>query len=262
MLFILSGCSGAGKNTVINEVMKENKNVDIFTSITTRQMRPNETQGNPFFYYTLEEFNKKDEQGLIIEKEFIHGNFYGTSYEILNQKLALNKILMKDIGVEGTLNLQEKLKNKLNIITIFLDVPKKELIKRITLRGEPKDRVKVRSARFNYELSFRKNYQFIFKDLPLEKSVLTIQNLIKIFNKNMQICSLKKLNNTKLENCCKKLTMGKKAPVVKIGFYKNSLCVINGLEWLLAGIKTDQFVQKHIINKSFKSAELISLKQK
>ena len=115
MLFILSGCSGAGKNTVINKLMEQNKSVDIFTSITTRQIRPTESQGNPFYYYTLEEFEEKDRQGKIIEKEFIHGNFYGTSYEILEEKLSQNKILIKDIGVEGTLNLKQKLKEQLTI---------------------------------------------------------------------------------------------------------------------------------------------------
>ena len=178
LMFILSGCSGAGKNTTINKLMEENKQVDLFTSFTTRGMRENETQGNPYFYYSLEEFEEKDKQGVIIEKEFIHGNYYGTSYEILEEKLKNNKVLIKDIGVEGTLNLQEKLKDRVNIVPIFLDVPKKELIKRITLRGESKDRVKVRASRFDYEKSFRKNYSYIFKFLPLDKAVTAMQNLI------------------------------------------------------------------------------------
>lgn len=258
MLIILSGCSGAGKNTVINALMEQNKNIDIFTSITTRPMRETETQGNPFFYFTKEEFENKDKQGLIIEKEFIHGNYYGTSYEVLEEKLALNKILIKDIGVEGTLNLQQILKEKLNILTIFLDVPKKELIKRITLRGEPKDRVKVRSARFDYELSFRKNYQYLFKQLPLENSVLAVKSIIEMHKNNSEIYSVKELNNKKVQKCIEKLKAGKKAPCVKMGFFNNKLCILNNAEWFVAGMKTDQFVQKIVLNKNVKHA--LSLK--
>lgn len=254
-MFILSGCSGAGKNTVINQLMKENSQVDIFTSITTRQMRPTETQGNPFYYYTLEQFEEKDKQGLIIEKEFIHGNFYGTSYEVLNQKIEQNKILIKDIGVEGTLNLQNRLKDQLKIITIFLDVPTKELINRIVLRGEPKDRVKVRSSRFKYELSFRKNYEYIFKNLDLQNSVNALHYLINMQQNNFDHCYTNKpLNDKKLNKYINMLNNNKQIPPVKMAFYDNKLAITKNLEGYIAGLRTGKFVQKLVYNKNIKNA--------
>ena len=249
-MFIMSGCSGAGKNTIINKLMAENENVDIFTSITTRKMRENEVQGNPFFYYTIEEFEEKEKQGKIIEKEFIHGNYYGTSYEVLEQKLANNKILIKDIGVEGTLSLQQKLKDKVKIIPVFLDVPRKELIKRITLRGEPKDRVKVRASRFSYELTFKKNYEYVFKFLPLEKSVSAVNSLIELEESNFsQIYSLERPSNKKIEKYIKKLEQNKQIPKVKLGFFNNNLVVLKNLDCLIAGQKTQKFVQKIVLDK-------------
>ena len=255
LMFILSGCSGAGKNTIINKLMEENSQVDIFTSFTTRPMRENETQGNPYFYYTFDEFEERDKQGVIIEKEFIHGNFYGTSYEILEQKLKDNKILIKDIGVEGTLNLQQKLSDKLNIISVFLDVPKKELIKRITLRGEPKDRVKVRASRFNYELSFRKNYSYIFKFLPLEKAINAMQSIIDMDSDNYQnIFSTKRFSTKKVNKLIQKLQKGKKIAKPVFGFYKNNLTVIKNFESFIAEIKSKITVQKIVKNKEINYA--------
>ena len=255
LMFILSGCSGAGKNTVIHALMQSNNQVDIFTSITTREKRPSEIQGNPFYYYTLEEFEQKDKQGLIIEKEFIHGNYYGTSYEVLEEKLAQDKILIKDIGVEGTLNLQRILKNKLQIIPVFLDVPKKELIKRITLRGEPKDRVKVRASRFNYELSFRKHYEYIFKHLSIDESVNALQSIINMYNCSFDHCYTRcSLNNKKLQKYIQKLNENKKIPAVKLGFYDNKLVILKNLESYIAGLKTNKPVQKLVYSKYFKNA--------
>ena len=255
LMFILSGCSGAGKNTVINKLMQQNERVDLFTSFTTRAMRENEEQGNPYFYYTLEEFEEKDKQGVIIEKEFIHGNYYGTSYEILEEKLNNNKILIKDIGVEGTLNLQQKLSDRVNIVPIFLDVPKRELIKRITLRGEPKDRVKVRASRFDYEMGFRKNYSFLFKFLPLDKSVCAMQSLIDMDSDNYEnIFSTKIPSNKKVNKLIARLEKGKKLPKPVFGFYNNNLCVIKNFESFIAEIRTRKVTQKIVKNIDVKYA--------
>ena len=233
LMFILSGCSGAGKNTIINKLMQENNQVDLFTSFTTRQMRENETQGNPYFYYSLAEFEEKDKQGIIIEKEFIHGNYYGTSYEIL----------------------QEKLKDRVNIVPIFLDVPKKELIKRITLRGEPKDRVKVRASRFDYEISFRKNYSYLFKFLPLDKAVMAMQNLISFDADNYEnIFSTKIPSNKKVNKLIAKLEKGKKLPKPVFGFYNGNLCVLKNFETFIAEIRTKKVTQKIVKNKDVKYA--------
>ena len=255
LMFILSGCSGAGKNTIINKLMQENKNVDIFTSFTTREMRENETQGNPYFYYSLEEFEEKDKQGIIIEKEFIHGNFYGTSYEILEQKLKENKILIKDIGVEGTLNLQQKLSEKVDIIPIFLSVPKRELIKRITLRGEPKERVKVRASRFNYEISFKHNYSYVFDFLPLEKAIFAMQSLISMNEDNFEnIFSTKVFSTKKVDKLVEKLKKGKSIPKPIFGFYKNNLTLVKNFNSFVAELKSGITVQKIVKNIDVKYA--------
>ncbi len=254
IFFILSGCSGAGKNTIINEVMKNNKNVDVFTSLTTREKRPNEIQGNPYYYVTKEEIEELDKNGRLIEKELIHNNIMATSYDVLEDKLSKGKILIKDIGVEGTFNIIEKLKDKLVVVPIYLKVPKRELIDRITKRGEPKDKVKLRASRFGYENSFIPKYEYVFNHLPLEKSTMAVEILIEyISNKGKKLYSSKpveKINQKKVEKLKNQFKNGKSLPAVTFAIKENCIVAIKNIESLIAGKQLNAFVQKVFVKKN------------
>ena len=135
MLIILSGSSGVGKNTIINKLLEDNENLELMTTVTTRDMRPGESQGNPYYFVTREEFEKKIEDGEMLEYALVHGNYYGTSRKILEDKVKNGKILIKDIDVEGTLNLMKLLGDE--VISIYLKpVSIEQLRERLLGRGE------------------------------------------------------------------------------------------------------------------------------
>ena len=71
MFIILTGSSGVGKNTVITEIEKNNKNFKLMPTYTTREKRPFEIEGYPFYYITKDEFQQKIRSGELIEHEYI-----------------------------------------------------------------------------------------------------------------------------------------------------------------------------------------------
>ena len=76
MLIIISGFSGAGKNTVINELLKRNDNFTFLKSCTTRKRRINEDKDS-YIFLNKKTFDKMLKAGEIVESEEIHQNFYG-----------------------------------------------------------------------------------------------------------------------------------------------------------------------------------------
>ncbi|MBR5012857.1 MAG: guanylate kinase, partial [Clostridia bacterium] len=76
MLILISGCSGAGKNTVIQAITGKNNNIKFLQSCTTRQHRPNE-RPDTYQYLTKEEFDHLVKTDQMFEYEEIHQNFYG-----------------------------------------------------------------------------------------------------------------------------------------------------------------------------------------
>jgi guanylate kinase len=136
MFIIISGCSGSGKNTVINELLKRNPNLNYLKTCTTRQSRPEEAGKSPYINLTREQFEEKIKNGEIFEYEEIHGNYYGTLRSSINDLISGKGDYIKDLGVLGQKSMVNRLEDKTKIVSIFLDVSKEELIKRLKLRGE------------------------------------------------------------------------------------------------------------------------------
>ena len=178
MLILISGCSGSGKNTVINHLLKRNKNLKYLKSCTSRIKENRDEANSPYIHLMKNEFETKIKNNELFEYEEIHGNYYGILNKSINDVIS-GENYIKDIGVIGQKNITNKLKNKVKIISIFLDVPKNELIKRLKIRGE-KD-IDKRMERFEFESAHRPNYNLIIQNNNLEKTVQIIEN---IFNKN------------------------------------------------------------------------------
>lgn len=181
MLVLLSGVSGAGKDTIKNELLQRMDNVISMPSYTDREPRPGEVEKNVYNFITTEEFEQKIKEGEFYEYSVHHEHYYGTSKKILDQKIKEGKIIVKDIEVNGTKNLLDLMQNKVKIVTIFLRVPKEELRKRLVNRIEKanlKD-IELRLNRFDYEESKIGMYDYVIKNDDLEKTVQIIMTIIE-----------------------------------------------------------------------------------
>lgn len=181
MLVLLSGVSGAGKDTIKNELIKRMNNVTSMPSYTDRKPREGEEDGKIYNFITTEEFEEKIKENEFYEYSVHHEHYYGTSRKILNDTINSGKIIVKDIDVNGTENLIKVLNNDVKIVTIFLRVPKAELRKRLENR-EKKAQIKeieLRLNRFDYEESKIGIYDYVLKNNNLEKTVQIIMTIIE-----------------------------------------------------------------------------------
>lgn len=190
MLILITGCSGAGKNTIIQELQKKNPKIRFLKSCTTRQRRPQETDES-YFFLSKNEFDELLKQDKIFEYEEIHQNFYGIKKESLDKAVEDEKDnihYIKDVGVLGQISVVRALKNKIPVVSIFLEVPRAELIKRLKGRGE-KD-IDLRLARMEFEMGYINNFDEIVKNVNIEKTLARIEKIIakyqkKYYNKNI-----------------------------------------------------------------------------
>ena len=193
MLVILSGVSGAGKDTIKKEIIKRMKNVISLPSFTSREPREGEEEGIQYHFITKEQFKEKIKNEEFYEYDLHHENYYGTSKKLMNEKIKSGKIIVKDIEVNGTENLIKKLGNDTKLVTIFLKVDKEELKNRLINRGDNLSEadMQLRLGRLEYEESKIGLYDYVIKNDNLEKTVQIIMTIIE---------NEKKLEETKIKN--------------------------------------------------------------
>ena len=180
MLVLLSGVSGAGKDTIKKELIKRMENVESLPSFTDRLPRANDVAGVTYNFVSTEEFERMIKDRDLYEYSVHHEHYYGTSRKLLNEKINNGKIIVKDIEVNGVENLLKLLKDDVKIVTIFLRVPKEELHRRLENRIDKPSlkEIQMRLNRFDYEESKISMYDYIIKNNDLEKTVQIIMTII------------------------------------------------------------------------------------
>ena len=181
MLVILSGVSGAGKDTIKKELIKRMDNVISLPSFTSRKPRVGEEEGVQYHFITKQEFEERIKNNEFYEYDLHHENYYGTSRKLLNEKIASGKIIVKDIEVNGTENLIKLLKDETKLVTIFLRVEKEELRRRLETRGDnlTEDEIELRLGRLDYEEDKIRLYDYMIKNDDFEKTVQLIMTIIE-----------------------------------------------------------------------------------
>ena len=129
LLVVISGPSGAGKDTVVKALPVE---YALSISVTTRAPRPGETHGKEYFFITKDEFEKlQEEDGLLEYTEYVD-YFYGTPRKYVEEQIAKDKIVILVIDTVGALQIKEKLPEA---VLIFIVPPTfAELERRLTCR--------------------------------------------------------------------------------------------------------------------------------
>ncbi|MGB5155905.1 guanylate kinase [Desulfobacterium sp. N47] len=176
-LFIISAPSGAGKTTLCKRLMDR---FDIIYSVsyTTRAPRKDERNGVDYFYISKEEFEKKIREDKWAEWAEVHGNFYGTSAEYLNDALLSGKDILLDIDVKGTLQI---LKRYPDSITIFIMPPSFDDLRiRMESRGsDNREVIEKRLRNAKQEMAQRNLYKHEIINDNLDKATSQLFMLVE-----------------------------------------------------------------------------------
>ena len=177
ILIVVSGFSGAGKGTLMKELLRTYDNYALSISMTTRSPRQGETDGVEYFFSTREEFEKTIAEDGLVEYATYCDNYYGTPRAYVEEQLAMGKNVILEIEIQGALKIKEKFPESL---LIFLTPPNAaELKRRLEGRGtETAEVIAKRLARACEESEGVEAYDYIVVNDILEECVEEIHGLV------------------------------------------------------------------------------------
>ena len=179
-LFVFAAPSGAGKTSIVNFLLEEEKRLSFSISATTRPPRAGEVEGVNYYYFSEEAFKKQIEEDKFLEWEEVYpGSFYGTLHSEVDQKLSEGKSILFDIDVEGAMSIKKTYKERAVLIFVkppSIEVLKDRLIKRNT---ETLEKLAARIAKAEIELEYEPYFDLsVINDNLAEAQ----QNALKIIH--------------------------------------------------------------------------------
>ena len=177
-LIVISGPSGAGKDTIVNELLKKNKNIWLSVSSTSRAPRGGEVDGENYFFLTKEDFEKKIKENYFLEYAEYAGNYYGTPKEKMLEKIEKGIDVVLVIEIQGAKKIKELVPEA---IFIFIMPPsEKELLKRLKNRKtEEKEKIVERFNIAYKEINEVSKYNYVVVNDLLKDAVDKVEAIIK-----------------------------------------------------------------------------------
>ena len=176
-LFVISGCSGVGKGTLLGMLLKQHPELKLSVSVTTRQPRPGEKDGVNYFFIDRKEFLKEVENEEFLEWAEFNGNCYGTKKAWVEKMLSRGENLILEIETNGALQIKQKLPKA---VLIFILPPSLEELEH-RLRGrntEDEDAIQGRLHEVRREIECSKQYDYRVVNDSLEKALEELENII------------------------------------------------------------------------------------
>lgn len=178
ILIVVSGFSGAGKGTIMKQLLQQYpEHYALSISATTRKPRTGETDGVEYFFRTREQFEEMIAKGEMIEYAQYVENYYGTPQAYVDEQLAAGKDVILEIEIQGALKVKEKFPETL---LMFVSTPSAEELKnRLVGRGtEDMDTIRARLGRAVEESQGIENYDYIVINDKLEECVEEIHAIV------------------------------------------------------------------------------------
>lgn len=178
ILIVVSGFSGAGKGTIMKELLNRYENYALSVSATTRKPRPGEEEGKAYFFKTTDEFEKMIAKEELIEYAKYVDNYYGTPRAYVEEKLREGRDVILEIEIQGALKVKQKFPDTLLLFVTPPTVP--ELRRRLVSRGtETPDVIEYRIGRAKEEAEGMERYDYLIINDRLEECVEEVHRIIE-----------------------------------------------------------------------------------
>lgn len=176
-LCVISGPSGVGKGTIVQEIMSLRDDLELSISVTTRYKRPGEVDGKDYSFVSVADFDKMKEEKLLLEDAIVHNNKYGTPRAFVEEKIKEGKIVILEIDVQGAKQIKE---NFDNAVFVFVLPPRmKDIEDRLIKRGtEDENKIKLRMKNASRELESITMYDYFLLNDEIEDATRRLNKFL------------------------------------------------------------------------------------
>lgn len=194
ILIVISAPSGAGKGSVISEMCKQNDNLWVSISATSRPMRSNDEEGKTYYFLSKEEFEKKIKENYFLEYTNYVGNYYGTPKQYIQEHLNKGEDVILEIEIEGAMNVRKQIPEAL---CVFIMPPSlKELKRRLENRGtDNKEKILERFKTAYQEINEVAKYNYVVINDQIEIAADKVLSIIKA-----EKCRVDRIEEVYLQN--------------------------------------------------------------
>ena len=177
LLILISAPSGAGKTSLVNEIIDRDDLLIKSVSHTTRAKRPGEEESIDYFFTTESEFNQMVSNNDFIEHAEVFGNFYGTSKNYVEENLDSGFDVILEIDWQGARQIQSV---KREAVSIFIAPPtKQELENRLRRRGkDSEETISIRMSQATSDMKKAESYNYVVVNDSFETATNQLLTII------------------------------------------------------------------------------------
>ena len=176
-VFMISAPSGAGKSSLVNALLARDPSIRLSVSCTTRAPRPGETDGRDYRFVSVAEFEtlKKDNQ--LLEWAEVHGNFYGTPRDLIDQAVEAGQNVILEIDWQGARQVRTLFPQA---ISIFILPPSIEALReRLQNRGQdPEDVITRRVQAASAEISHAPEFEYVIINQEFSVALQELEQIV------------------------------------------------------------------------------------
>ncbi len=178
LMLVLSSPSGAGKSTIARNLLREEPELQLSVSVTTRGRRPSEIEGTHYHFISQREFEMVRDNDGLLESAEVHGNFYGTPLGPVQQAMSQGRDMLFDVDWQGALQMFEAA--RADIVSIFILPPSmKELRNRLVRRAEDaEDVIERRLENAKTEMKHWAEYDYVIINDDLNRAFSEVQSIL------------------------------------------------------------------------------------
>ena len=178
LMLVLSSPSGAGKTTISRAILRDEHQLAMSVSVTTRSPRPGEEHGKDYYFVSEPEYHEMVATKKLLEHAKVFDNYYGTPRDHVEQELTAGRDVMFDIDWQGTQQLKASARG--DLVSVFILPPSiKELERR--LRGRAQDSEDVMQRRMERaagEMSHWPEYDYIVVNREVDESIAQVKAIL------------------------------------------------------------------------------------
>ena len=177
-LFVVSAPSGAGKTSLVAELLKREPGVRLSISYTTRAPRAGEVDGREYHFVSTAQFESMIGAGEFLEHARVHGNYYGTSRSWIEREIAGDRDVLLEIDWQGAAQVRKLFPH---LVGMFILPPSiAELRRRIQGRGKDSaETIERRLAGAREEISHVLEFEYIIVNDRFEQAVEEILSVVR-----------------------------------------------------------------------------------